>query len=141
MRRISCVSIAAFVLGATLRLGAAAMPVEPLTVTLWDVPNSGLARGTASFQGLPRGVAVQVSLKAAGPGPDTAFIATGTCTVYKRIYALKPIRDGLSNTTLPTAGMVKLFGGKNVVVVPELKYCGALKNTSVHETRPKQTLP
>ncbi len=132
MPRILCAAIAAFLLGATLELRAEAMPIAPLTVTLWDVPNSGQARGTASFQGLPKGVAVQVSLKAAGPGPDTALIATGTCTAYKRLYALKPIRNGLSNTAIPTADMVKLFKGQNVVVVPALKYCGALKNKYVH---------
>jgi hypothetical protein len=132
MLRISYAAIAAFLLGTAGGLPAEAMPIAPLTVTLWDVPASGQARGTASFQGLPKGVAVQVSLKAAGPGPDTTLIATGTCTGYKKLFALKPIVNGLSNTTLPTADMVKLFKGQNIVVVPGLKYCGALKNTYVH---------
>lgn len=132
MLRISSAAIAAFALGATLTLAAEAMPIAPLTVTLWDVPNSGQARGTVSFQGLPKGVAVQVSLKAAGPGPDTALIATGTCTAYKKLYALKPIRNGLSNTAIPAGDMIRLFKGQNVVVVPALKYCGALKNKYVH---------
>ncbi len=131
MRRISYAAIAAFALGA-LALRAEGMPIAPLSVTLWDVPNSGQARGTASFQGLPKGVAVQVSLKAAGPGPDIALIAAGTCTAYKQLYSLKPIRNGLSNTAIPTADMVKLFNGRNVVVVPGLKYCGSLKSKYVH---------
>jgi hypothetical protein len=132
MHRISHAAIAAFLLASTQALPAAAMPIAPLTVTLWDVPNSGQVRGTASFQGLPKGVAVQVSLKVAGPGPDTALIAAGTCSAYKKLYALKPIRNGLSNTAIPTANMVALFKGQNVVVVPALKYCGALKNKYVH---------
>jgi hypothetical protein len=132
MHRNFCAAIAAFVLATTLGLPAKAMPIAPLTVTLWDVPNSGQARGTAIFQGLPKGVAIQVSLKAAGPGPDIALIATGTCSAYKKLYTLKPIRNGLSNTAIPSADMVKLFNGQNVVVVPALKYCGALKNTYVH---------
>jgi hypothetical protein len=132
MQRISFAAIAAFLLGIAGGLAAEAMPIQPLTVTLWDVPPSGQVRGTASFQGLPKGVAVQVSLKVAGPGPDSAVIATGTCTAYKKLYALKPIRNGLSNTTLPAADMVALFKGQNVVVVPGLKYCGALKNKYVH---------
>ena len=132
MQRIPYAAFAAFVIGAMVGPAAEAMPIQPLTVTLWDVPASGQVRGTAIFQGLPKGVAVQVSLKVAGPGPDSALIATGTCTAYKKLYALKPIRNGLSNTTLPTADMVKLFKGQNVVVVPGLKYCGALKNKYVH---------
>jgi len=107
------------------------MPIAPLTGTLWDVPSSGHVRGTASFQGLPRGVAVQVSLRAAGPGPETALIAARTCANYKMLYALKPVRNGLSNTAIPAADMVKLFKGRNVVVLPGLKYCGALKNKYV----------
>ncbi len=132
MPRNSCAAVAAVLLGTTLVLPARAMPIAPLTITLWDVPNSGQVRGTASFQGLPKGIAVQVSLKAAGPGPDTALIATGTCAVYKKLYALRPIRNGLSNTGIPSADMVKLFNGRNVVVVPALRYCGALKNKYVH---------
>ncbi len=132
MRPVMCAAIAACLLATAPTFPVKAMPITPLTVTLWDVPSSGQVRGTASFQGLPMGVAVQVSLKAAGPGPDTALIATGTCTAYKKLYALKPIRDGLSNTAIPAADMVKLFRGQNVVVVPGLKYCRSLKNRYVH---------
>jgi hypothetical protein len=132
MNRTLCAAIAALALGVTINAAAEAMPIQPYSVTLWDVPNSGQARGTASFQGLPRGVHVQVSLKAAGPGPDSALIATGTCTAYKKLYALKPVRNGLSNTTIPTADMVKLFKGQNIVVLPGLKYCGALKSKYLH---------
>lgn len=109
-----------------------AMPIKPINVTLWDVPSTNQVRGTASFQGVPRGVAVQISLKAAGPGPDAALIGTGTCTSYKKLYALKPARNGLSNTALPTADMVKLFKTPHVVVMPGLKYCGALKSPYLH---------
>jgi hypothetical protein len=132
MQRIFGAAIAVFVLGAIIGVSADGMPIQPYSVTLWDIPSSGQVRGTASFQGLPKGVAVQVSLKAAGPGPDAALIAAGTCTVYKRLYALKPVRNGLSNTTLPGADMVKLFKGHNVVVLPGLKYCGPVKSSSLH---------
>ncbi len=131
MRRILLAAFAAYV-GLGSALAAGAMPIQPVTVTLWDIPSSGQVRGTVSFQGLPKGVAVQVSLKAAGPGPDSAWIASGTCGAYKSLYALKPARNGLSNTTLPTADMVKLFKGHNVVIIPGLKYCGALKNKYLH---------
>jgi hypothetical protein len=105
-----------------------AMPIKPITVTLRDMPSTNQMRGTVSFQGLPRGVAVQISLKAAGPGPDAALIGAGTCTSYKKLYALKPARNGLSNTAIPSADMVKLFKTPHVVVMPGLKYCGALKS-------------
>jgi len=105
-----------------------AMPIPPIMVTLQDMPSTNQMRGTASFQGLPKGVAVQISLKAAGPGPDAALIGTGTCTAYKKLYALKPVRNGLSNTTLPQADMIKLFKTPHVVVMPGLKYCGVLKS-------------
>jgi hypothetical protein len=121
VQRIFGTAIAALVLGAIVGVTGDAMPIQPYNVTLWDIPSSGQIRGTASFQGLPKGVAVQVSLKAAGPGPDAALIAAGTCTAYNRLYILKPVRNGLSNTTLPTADMVKLFKGHNVVVLPGLK--------------------
>src|SRR5438876_10839062 len=98
------------------------MPVQPITVTLHDVPSTNQTRGTVSFQGLPRGVAVQISLKAAGPGPDAALIGTGTCTSYKKLYALKPARNGLSNTAIIGADIVKLFKTPHVVVMPGLKY-------------------
>lgn len=132
VQRFTWAAIAALAVGAAGGLAAEAMPIQPVSITLWDVPNSGQVRGTASFQGLPKGVAVQVSLKAAGPGPDTALIATGTCTVYKKLYALKPVRKGLSNTTLPAADMIRLFKGGNVVVLPGLKYCGAVKSKYLH---------
>lgn len=109
-----------------------AMPIQPYTITLWDVPSTNQVRGTASFQGLPRGVQVQVSLKVAGPGPDTALIGTGTCASYKKLYALNPAVKGLSNTTLPSAGMIQLFKTPHVVVLPGLKYCGAIKSSSLH---------
>jgi hypothetical protein len=128
MNRIFSAAIAAIALGSMITAPAVAMPIQPYNVVLWDVPNSGQARGVASFQGLPKGVAVQVSLKAAGPGPDAAFIATGTCRAYKKLYTLTAVRKGLSNTTLPTANMVRLFKGNNVVVLPGLKYCGAVKS-------------
>ena len=60
MPRSSRAAIAAVLLAAALALPAAAMPIAPLNVTLWDVPNSGQMRGTASFQGLPKGVSIQV---------------------------------------------------------------------------------
>ena len=104
------------------------MPIQPVTVTLGDVPSTGQVRGTVSFQGLPKGVAVQISLKAAGPGPDAALIGTGTCAAYKELYALKPARNGLSNTAIPSADLVKLFKTPHVVVMPGLKYCGPLKS-------------
>ncbi len=132
MKRISNAAIAAFLLGTILALPAKAMPIAPVTVTLWDVPNSGQARGTVSFQGLPKGVAVQISLKAAGPGPDSAVIGIGTCIAYKKLYALKPVRNGLSNTVLPSAEMVKLFKGPGVVVMASLKYCAALKSKYIY---------
>ena len=132
MRGILCAAIAALGLGSVIAATAEAMPIQPYGVTLWDVPNSGQARGTASFQGLPKGVQVQVSLKAAGPGPDAAFIAAGTCTGYKKLYALNPVRNGLSNTAIPSANMVALFKGRNVVVLPALKYCGMLKSKYLH---------
>ena len=109
-----------------------AMPIQPYTITLWDVPSTNQVRGTASFQGLPKGVAVQVSLKVAGPGPDAAFVGTGTCKAYKKLYALKPAVNGLSNTVLPSAGMLDLFTKPHVVVLPGLKYCGAVKSSSLH---------
>lgn len=109
-----------------------AMPIQPITVSLWDVPSTHQVRGTVSLQGLPRGVAVQISLKAAGPGPDAALIGTGTCTSYKKLYALKPAKNGLSNTAIPSADMVKLFKTPHVVVMPGLKYCGALKSPYLH---------
>lgn len=71
---------------------------------------------------------MQVSLKVvAGPGPDAALIGTGTCAGYKRLYTLKSVRNGLSNTTLPSADIVKLFKTPHVVALPGLKYCGPLK--------------
>lgn len=108
------------------------MPIKPITVSLWDVPSTNQVRGTVSLQGLPRGVAVQISLKAAGPGPDAALIGSGTCTSYKKLYALKPAKNGLSNTAIPSADMVKLFKTPHVVVMPGLKYCGALKSPYLH---------
>ena len=110
------------------RASAQAMPIQPIMVTLRDVPSTNQSRGTVSFQGLPKGVAVQISLKVAGPGPDAALIGTGTCTAYKKLYVLKPARNGLSNTTLPQADMIKLFKTPHVVVMPGLKYCGVLKS-------------
>jgi hypothetical protein len=107
---------------------AEAMPIQPITVALRDVASTNQIRGTASFQGLPKGVAVQISLKAAGPGPDAALIGTGICTSYKKLYALKPARNGLSNTAIPGADIAKLFKTPHVVVMPVLKYCGALKS-------------
>jgi hypothetical protein len=104
------------------------MPIQPVTVTLGDVPSTGQVRGTVSFQGLPKGVAVQISLKAAGPGPDAALIGTGTCAAYRKLYALKPARNGLSNTAIPSADLVKLFKTPHVVVMPGMKYCGPLKS-------------
>ncbi|HET9392927.1 MAG TPA: hypothetical protein VFO29_05360 [Candidatus Rubrimentiphilum sp.] len=109
-----------------------AMPIKPINVTLWDVPSTNQVRGTISLQGLPKGVSVQISLKAAGPGPDAALIGTGTCTSYKKLYALKPAKNGLSYTTIPSADMVKLFKTPHVVVMPGLKYCGALKSPFLH---------
>ena len=38
-----------------------AMPIPPIMVTLQDMPSTNQMRGTASFQGLPKGVAVQIS--------------------------------------------------------------------------------
>src|SRR5436305_2739417 len=113
---------------ASLSSAPKAMPIQPINVTLRDVPTTNQTRGTVSFQGLPKGVAVQISLKAAGPGPDAALIGAGTCTAYKKLYALKPARNGLSNTALPQADMVKLFKTPHVVVMPGLKYCGVLKS-------------
>jgi hypothetical protein len=132
MQRISYAAVAAFVLGGAVAAAAQAMPIQPITVTLWDVPPTNQVRGTASFQGLPKGVAVQVSLKVAGPGPDAALIGTGTCASYKKLYALKPARNGLSNTSLPSADRVKLFKTPHVVVLPGLKYCGAIKSVYLH---------
>ena len=128
MQRILCPAVAAVLAGLAAGMAVEAMPIKPITVTLWDVPSTRQARGTASFQGLPRGVAVQISLKVAGPGPDTALIGTGTCAAYKKLYALKPTRNGLSNTSIPGADIVKLFKTPHVVVMPGLEYCGVLKN-------------
>ena len=109
VKRICCVAIAAFLLGPNCGLPAEAMPIQPVTVTLGDVPSSRQVRGTAGFQGLPKGVAVQISLKVAGPAPDAALIGTGTCTAYKKLCALKPVRDDLSNSAIPAADMVRLW--------------------------------
>ena len=128
MQRILRAALTAIVTGLAIGVPTEAMPIKPITVTLWDVPSTNQVRGTASFQGLPRGVAVQISLKAAGPGPDAALIGTGTCTSYKKLYALKPARNGLSNTAIPVADMVKLFKTPHVLVMPRLRYCGALKS-------------
>ena len=127
MRVVGALALGLLFVGLT-GVPTVAMPIQPIIVTLRDVPSTNQVRGTVSFQGVPRGVAVQISLKAAGPGPDAALIGTGTCTAYKKIYALKPARNGLSNTALPSADMVKLFKTPHVVVMPGLKYCGALKS-------------
>ena len=111
---------------------AAAMPIQPVKVILWDIPNGNQIRGTASFQGLPKGVAVQLSLRVASYGPDTALIGSGTCAAYKKVYALKPAIKGLSNTLLPTANMITLFKTPHVVVLPRDKYCGVLKSAFSH---------
>lgn len=132
MQRIVRAALAAITVVLSAGVPALAMPIQPITVTLRDVPSSNQTRGTVSFQGLPRGVAVQISLKAAGPGPDAAWIASGTCTSYKTLYALKPVRNGLSNSALPSADMVKLFKTPHVVVMPGLKYCAALKSIYLH---------
>ena len=132
MLRFSYALAAGCALAVLSGLSAKAMPIQPITITLWDVPNGNQIRGTASFMGLPKGVQVQVSLKVAGPGPDTALIGTGTCTSYKKLYALKPAMKGLSNTALPNADMVKLFKTPHVVVLPRLKYCGAIKSKYLH---------
>ena len=106
---------------------AESMPIQPITVTLRDVPSTNQTRGTVSLQGLPRGVAVQISLKAAGPGPDPAVIGMGTCTTYKKLYSLKPAVNGLSNTTIARASLAQLLKTPHaVVVMPTLKYCGVI---------------
>jgi hypothetical protein len=128
MQRIARTALAAFITGLAAVAPAETMPIQAIAVMLRDVPSTNQTRGTVSFQGLPRGVAVQISLKAAGPGPDSAWIASGTCTSYKTLYALKPVRNGLSNTAIPSADMVKLFKTPHVVVMPGLKYCAALKS-------------
>jgi len=102
MRRILLAAFAVYV-GLAGSGIAKAMPVQPVTVTLGDVPSTG-------------------------PGPDAALIGTGTCTAYKKLYALKPARNGLSNTAIPSADLVKLFKTPHVVAPSALKYCGALKS-------------
>lgn len=109
-----------------------AMPIKPINVALVDIPNGNQLRGNVSFMGLPKGVAVQVSLRVASHGPDAAYIATGTCTKYKKQYTLKPAINGLSNTVLPTADMVSLFKTPHVVVLPQQLYCGVLKMSTSH---------
>ena len=111
---------------------ALAMPIKPINVALVDIPNGTQLRGNASFMGLPKGVQVQVSLKVASHGPDAAYIATGTCTKYKKVYTLKPAINGLSNTVLPTADMISLFKTPHVVVLPKNQYCGVMKSAFSH---------
>src|SRR5438552_1862558 len=116
-QRIVRAALAAILAGLAAGVPAEAMPIKPITVTLRDVPSTNQVRGTVSFQGLPGGVAVQISLKAAGPGPDPAVIGMGTCTTYKKLYGLKPVVNGLSNTTIPRANLSQLLKTPHAVVV------------------------
>ena len=127
--RWAAVCSAAIAIGPGAVRGAP-VAVQPVTVQLWDVPRTNQIRGAATFQplGLGPGFTVQVSLTAAGPGPDTALIGTGSCTKYKKLYQLKPAVNGLSNTTLARAKLLPLFQTPHVIVLPKLEYCGALKS-------------
>jgi len=47
---------------------------------------------------------------------------------YKKLYALKPARNAISNGAIPNADIMKLFKTPRVIVMPGLRYCGALKS-------------
>ena len=108
---------------------ASAMPIQPIKVTLWDMPPANQIRGTASIMGLGSGTGftIQVSLKVANAGPTIDLIGTGTCSKYKKLYALKPAMKGLSNTTVSNGNIIALFKSPHVVVVPQMRYCGVIK--------------
>jgi len=108
---------------------ASAMPIQAIKVPLWDNPPTNQIRGTASIMGLGTGTGftIQVSLKVANAGPTADLIGTGTCAKYKTLYTLKPAINGLSNTTVAKGNIIALFKSPHVVVVPQMRYCGAIK--------------
>jgi hypothetical protein len=87
----------------------AAQAPSTLTITMNGINDSGQA-GTVTITSLGDGVRVVVSLENAAPQSEPAQIDFGVCSDLRQsAYALSPVVDGSSTSTLPNVTMDQLL--------------------------------
>jgi hypothetical protein len=98
---------------------AGAFP-STLTIKLYAQNRPG-ETGTATFEQIPDGVTVVITMAGGQNGTQPVHIHTGTCAKLnpEPKYALTNIVDGSSTTTIPGITLGDLLEGKYVIDVHE----------------------
>jgi hypothetical protein len=95
----------------------AAQAPSTLTITMNGINDSGQG-GTATITSLGDGVRVVVSLENPAPQSEPAQIDFGVCSdLGQSAYALSPVVNGSSTSTLPNVTMDQLLSRPYAVVV------------------------